>query len=115
MPGIDKKAVAKRVRDRRRKLGLSQKALALAAGMKQQGIQNIESELVARPRNLLELAAALLTSPEWILHGRGAEVVRPQNPVEEITSIAGDLSPDKQGAALQFLRTLRDQSGDEAA
>jgi len=113
MAGVDKKAVGKRVRDRRKSIGLSQAALAKAVGMQQQGIYNIEAGIVARPRNLLELAAALETTPEWIMRGIGVEVVAPKNAVEEIAALAHDIPPERQGAAIEYLRALRSRADED--
>jgi len=114
MQKVDKKALAKaiarRVRTRREVVGLSQSQLAEACGMSQQGVDNIEQAKVARPRNLLELAIALQTSPQWLQYGQGPEVVRPYNPVEEILGVLKSVDQDKLGAVLQFVRSLQDSS-----
>jgi transcriptional regulator with XRE-family HTH domain len=70
---VDPAALGRRVAIRRAKLGLSQEALALRIGMKQQGVDAIEQGRVKRPRLLRELARALSTSEEWLLWRRGAE------------------------------------------
>jgi SOS-response transcriptional repressor LexA len=66
-----------RVAERRRKLGLTQQALADLVGMRQQGIVSIEAGHVGRPRRLRELAAALRTTDAWLLSREGAEEAGP--------------------------------------
>jgi transcriptional regulator with XRE-family HTH domain len=89
--------------------------LAKASGMSQQGILNIEKGIVARPRQLPELALALETSTEWLLHERGPEIVRVLNAREELLAIADQLGPDRLGIALQLLKTLRDEANPKVA
>jgi phage repressor protein C with HTH and peptisase S24 domain len=64
-------AIGGRILLRRQELGISQVELANAVEMKQQGIQSIESGVVKRPGKLRELAAALRTSQEYLLDGKG--------------------------------------------
>jgi len=73
MKQVNAAAFGHRMRRRRAKLGLSQEALADQVGMKQQGIDAIEQGRVKRPRLLREIAAALATSEDWLLWGRGSE------------------------------------------
>jgi DNA-binding XRE family transcriptional regulator len=54
-PRIDQKTLGDRLRARRTKLGLSQKALAAACAMSQQSVANIDAY---KPRLLIELASA---------------------------------------------------------
>jgi transcriptional regulator with XRE-family HTH domain len=77
MREVDKKAFGARVARRREALKLSQGDLAKNVGMKQQGVDNIEHGVVARPRLLRELATALSTSERWLLWQEGPEVVSP--------------------------------------
>lgn len=63
--------IGKRISRRRIDLGISQTDLAVAVGMKQQGIQSIEDGKVERPRKLKEIASALRTSQDFLLTGRG--------------------------------------------
>jgi len=114
MKKVDQKALGNRVRTRRDGLGLSGKALGEACGMSQQGVDNIEQGKVARPRNLLELAAALFTTPQWLLYGEGPEEFRPPNARDELLSVAQSLDPDQIGAALEYLRRLREAKSEVA-
>lgn len=61
--------LATRVKERRTALKLTQVQLAARTGMSQQAIQRIESGQIARPRYLLEIAAALECCPEWLVNG----------------------------------------------
>ena len=110
----DKQGLGERVKKRREHLNLSQVWLARAVGMKQQGIVNIEKGLVERPRKLLELAAALHTSQEWLLYAQGPESVTKIDPIEELVSLARTVNPEQLGAVIQFLRTLG-ESDEEVA
>ncbi len=110
MAQIDKIAFGRRVAARRTEIGLSQKALAKAVGMKQQGVGNIERGIVGRPRFLIELAEALQTSPEWLLHKRGPEVVRTPNALEEVWLLSQKVKTERLGAVISLLRQLSDDS-----
>ena len=81
MGNMEQKAFGARVAARRKKLGLSQQALADLVGMKQQGIVSIEAGHVARPRRMRELAAALQTSDVWLLWRDGPEDVAAPDPI----------------------------------
>ncbi len=63
--------LAKRLRYAREQAGLSQSSLARRVGIKPQAIQIIEAGQVHRPRNIVEIAAALGVAPEWLLLGKG--------------------------------------------
>jgi DNA-binding XRE family transcriptional regulator len=84
----DEKGFGDRVAARRKKLGVSQAALAKAVGMKQQGIANLEKGLVERPRRLMELAEALQTTEKWLLFREGPEALITPNAAEEIAALA---------------------------
>ena len=81
MRHVDKAAFGRRVQQRREALEMSQPDLAKAVGMRQQGINNIEHGVVARPRLLRELARALSTTEQWLLWREGPEIVE-QIPAE---------------------------------
>lgn len=67
----DVKTLAERLRWAREQRGLTQAALAKKAGVAQGTIGNAESGVRKRPRELLQLAAALGASPVWLESGRG--------------------------------------------
>lgn len=115
MVAVDKEGLARRVRARRDALGISQPALAQAVGMSQQGVDNIEHAKVGRPRQLLELAEALQTTPDWLLYARGPEVVVRINPLDEVVTLARDLAPERLGPVIRLLKTLRDGKDESAA
>lgn len=62
-------SLGERVTYLRKRLGLSQSALADAVGMSQQGIAMLERNQSQRPRMLPELASALRTTDKWLLDG----------------------------------------------
>lgn len=62
--------IAERLKQAREALGLSQLEVAIAAGVKQGTIGNIEAGLRSRPRELLAIAAAVKVSPQWLLTGK---------------------------------------------
>lgn len=61
-----------RVRDARLARGWSQRELAKRAGVTGQSIQQIEAGSVRRPQNIVEIAEALGTTPDFLLQGIGA-------------------------------------------
>lgn len=70
-------SIGERVKKRREQLGLSQSEVARRTGIKPQAIQQLEAGDTKRPRNILELAAALEVSPDWLL---GATETEPPPP-----------------------------------
>ncbi|CAM7426677.1 helix-turn-helix transcriptional regulator [Morganella morganii subsp. morganii] len=58
-----------RVKEKRKELGYTQATLAEHVGLTQQAINRIESDIIARPRFILELAQVLHCDPEWLLKG----------------------------------------------
>lgn len=75
-----KTTIAERLTQSREAKGLTQEALARAAGVSQGTIGNIESGLRENPRELLAIAAAVGVSPQWLKSGQG-----PKNPPGEIS------------------------------
>ena len=64
------KEVGKRIRDRRKKLGLSQEELSAASEVTVQAISYFENGARAmRPENLMRVAAALGVSTDYLLTG----------------------------------------------
>lgn len=108
MTEVDKEAFGARVASRRIKLGMSQTQLAKAVGMKQQGILNIEGGVVERPRRMTELAAALLTTEEWLLWDRGPEDATEGDP-DGLLSVWGRLKPARRKLAIRVLKALADE------
>lgn len=62
-----------RVKKRRKALGLTQTLLAESVGLSQQAINRIESDIITRPRFILELAQVLKCDPEWLLKGSSVD------------------------------------------
>jgi transcriptional regulator with XRE-family HTH domain len=70
--GLDMQTLAQRLKYTREQKGLTQEELAKLAGTTQQNIQNIESEVVLRPRKIGAIAKVLGTSPAWLQFGAEA-------------------------------------------
>ena len=62
-------SIAKRTKDKRIALGLTQSELATLASTTQQSIEQLESGKTKRPRFLPELAKALNSDLAWLLEG----------------------------------------------
>jgi|GEM_PF-87601 len=62
--------IGKRIKKRRKELGLTQAQLAEKAGIIQQSLQKIEDGTTRNPRNVEALANALQSTPEYLLFGR---------------------------------------------
>ena len=112
MADADHQAFGARVAQRRKKLGLTQQALAALVGMRQQGIVSIEAGHVGRPRRLRELAAALHTTDAWLLWRQGPEHVEAAEGVT-LTHVplldwvsAGRLVPPSSQIPLEDVRFL---------
>lgn len=60
-----------RVKQRRELLGLSQKNIGDAVGVRQQTIQQIEDGKIKRSRHIEKIARVLKVTPEWLLFGTG--------------------------------------------
>ncbi|WP_350603835.1 XRE family transcriptional regulator [Pseudoalteromonas sp. SMN1298-MNA-CIBAN-0114] len=63
--------IGKRIKKRRKELGLTQVQLAEKAGIIQQSLQKIENGTTKTPRNVQALASALDCPPEFLLFGIG--------------------------------------------
>lgn len=62
-------SIAERIKEKRKKLNMSQRELAELVGIKQQSIHQIESGLTKKPRFLFEIALALNCEIGWLLTG----------------------------------------------
>lgn len=62
-------SIAERIKDKRKKLKMSQSELAHLVGIKQQSIHQIESGRTKKPRFLFEIALALNCEISWLLTG----------------------------------------------
>lgn len=77
-------SIAKRTKDKRIALGLTQSELATLASTTQQSIEQLESGKTKRPRFLPELAKALNCDLTWLLEG------------EEQPDIASEIPPENE-------------------
>ncbi len=71
-------SVGERIRRRRRQLGLTQAALATAAGVNQGYISEIERGLAKPRRRTIDALAVALNTPQGVLIGGGADHDTPQ-------------------------------------
>lgn len=58
-----------RIKERRERLGLTQREVALSCGVSQQAYDRLEKGRVLRPRYIVELAGILKTTPQWLTGG----------------------------------------------
>ncbi len=66
--------IAERIKERRKALGFTQGNLAKLAKVSQGMIANIESGYRKEPRKILEIAAALGVSPDWLRFGKNTSI-----------------------------------------
>lgn len=62
-------SLAKRVKDKREELELTQAKAAELAGIRQQSWVAIENGKTKKPRNIIGIAKALKCDPDWLLNG----------------------------------------------
>lgn len=87
-----KHPVGPRIAALRVERGINQTKLAEAVDMTQQGIQSIEAGGVKRPGKLREIAAALNTTQEWLLTGKGLKDIETDGDAMASESV-GDRRP----------------------
>lgn len=66
--------LAKRVKTRRKELGLSQAELADSSGLQQSDISKIENGAIQKTTGIIGLATALRCDPSWLATGEGSRV-----------------------------------------
>lgn len=106
MANLSAQGVGTRIRVRREKLGLSQPKLAKILNSRQQTVDGWEHGKARVPRQIVDLAKALCTTPEWLLREEGPEEVTPQIPKQQIVAAIESLDPRLIPAALEFVRNL---------
>lgn len=87
-----KHPIGPRIAGLRAERGISQAELAEAVDMTQQGIQSIEGGGVKRPGKLREIAAALHTTDDWLLTGKGTKQIDSTDETDG-TDFDGDSRP----------------------
>lgn len=65
--------IGSRVKQKRTELNISQSELAKMIGIKQQSVSDLESGLIEKPRNIVDIARALDCSIEWLYYGKNSE------------------------------------------
>ena len=78
-------SIGERVREARREAGITQKELAVKAGMKQPSISELENGESAGTANIATIAAALGVLPLWLQTGKG-----PKKPTPGTTPFTDD-------------------------
>lgn len=68
-----------RIKERMNALGINQTDLAKLVGVKQASIWSLLQGDIEKPRFILELAVALKTTPEWLIHGTKEQAPPPIN------------------------------------
>jgi transcriptional regulator with XRE-family HTH domain len=105
---VDPQALGARIVRRRKKLDISQTALAQAVGMKQQGIASIENGKVERPHLLREIATVLGTTQDWLSWEEGPEESA-ESLVQFCQELSQKLSPSEQARAMRLLKAAFDE------
>lgn len=114
MADTSPKGIGKRIRKRRRGLGLSQPVLARALKIPQQTISGWETGKAGRPTRLLEAAKVLCTTQEWLLKEEGPEEIVPVTPKAQIAARIESLDPRLVPAVLEFLNNIGEKETDIA-
>lgn len=105
-----------RVQSRLDALSLSPRAASLKAGLNTHFLQAVLSGKSESPRgiNLEKLAAALETTPQWLLNGTGD----PDQPVDkasaEVLSFLSGLDAKRKAELAQYARFLAEQKKRES-
>lgn len=103
------KTIAERLVAAREAAGMTQEAVAKAAGVSQGTIGNIEAGLRENPRELLAIASAVKVSPQWLKSGKGERepagaVSIDQNPdLPSIRRVKFKLSAGASGFGVEYL------------
>lgn len=101
--------IGKRVRLRRKELGMTQVELASRAGITQSTLSSIENGDTSTPlgANLLRLAAALECSPNWLQTGKGSVTIQATDTtVSELNALVGGLDDQQKATLLAVANTL---------
>lgn len=99
--------MGQRVQNRRKLLGMSQEQLAEFCKVSQQAIDQLEGDLVRRPRYMDDLAVALKTTKDWLKTGSGSpDVIESPFTPEEIRDAEFLRNADPEGLEMvrQHLR-----------
>ena len=102
-----------RIKDLRENMGLNQTALARKAGVSQATVSDYESGEVKhfRASTLMKLAAALDTTPEYLMSGNGAKTIEDAATDEETLLDAFRLLDESKRfaliAAAQAMRNIK--------
>ena len=115
---INMKTLADRIKERRARLereeraglGWSQEDVAMRCGVKQQTYSAVEKGKTRQPGFIVKLAEVLLTTPDWLLYGTGAE----EKPLEasmearvmQVDKSPGEAARDLESQILALCRSL---------
>ena len=98
MATINAGSISSRIRGLREEMGINQSELARKAKVNQTTLSRYELDIVPNPRApiLLKLAAALETTPEYILNGRGQRSLNDlPSSIKDLINAAREL-PDRK-------------------
>lgn len=88
-------SLAKRVKNRRIELGLTQADVAKIAGLKQSDISKIEHSRIYETTKMLGLARALRCNPDWLASAKGDMLpTQPEFPLTAQEKVASAISDE---------------------
>lgn len=94
-----------RIRDLRKKLGLTQQDIANRLGLKRQTITAYEIGTIApSPRTLTDICRLFDVNEEWLRTGNGEMFIEKPNGVLEVLFQKYNVSPDARVLVEEFLR-----------
>ena len=103
-------SIGSRIRGLREEMGINQSELARKAKVNQTTLSRYELDIVPNPRApiLFKLAAALETTPEYILNGRGPRSLSDlPSSIKDLIVAARDLPPDAIAALVGMANILK--------
>lgn len=108
-------AIGKRVKERRKELGLGQLELAKESGLKQSTISNIETGRNKGSRYVVELAGVLKVRPKWLSTGTGQKEVKAGEREESPKLVFIDRYKDVRLGAGAGIEQIPDSAVDQVA
>lgn len=95
--------LSERLKETRRKIGLTQAELGTRIGVSQNAIQKIENGETKEPRNILQLAEALGVNPHWLQFGNVNSINISGSSLNNspVTNNTGDTAPAERISLVQ--------------
>lgn len=102
--------ISTRLRELRKSMGLTQEQLAEKSGVSQAAISNIErgGNTSYRAHILFKIAAALETTPEYLMYGHGSQSIDNADD-SELLGLVKTLDEDQKAMLLQLAKTIFNQ------